>query len=108
MQAFRTKGPGKRARQRALLDAIGTHPAEFIGVEPDDAGLCLVGWEPDRVDDKEVSPTSTSTIPWPLPCRFTVSDRWSGADCCWDTRGAEDAIDDEGRCMAEVLIPFRT
>lgn len=97
------------ARQRALLDAIDTHLAEFIDVEPDDAGLHIVGWLPDGVDDKEVSAHLDEHDIVALPLSF-YSERPLGRSGLLLGYGGipEDEIDDEVHRMAEILTPFRT
>lgn len=42
-------------RQTAILEAIDREIGDFIDIDPNDAGLHLIGWLPDGVDDRAVS-----------------------------------------------------
>jgi GntR family transcriptional regulator/MocR family aminotransferase len=97
------------ARQRALLDAIDTHLADFIDIRPDDAGLHLVGWLPDGVDDREVSAHLDEHDIVALPLSFYSERPLERGGLLLGYAGVpEEEIGDEVRRMAEILTPFRT
>ncbi|MEF8940817.1 MAG: hypothetical protein V5A22_13310, partial [Salinivenus sp.] len=76
---------------------------------PDDAGLHLVGWLPDGVDDREVSAHLDEHDIVALPLSFYSERPLPRGGLLLGYAGVpEDEIDDEVHRMAEILTPFRT
>ena len=95
------------ARQRALLDAIDTHLSDVIDINPDDAGLHLIGGLPDGVDDEAVSAHLDDHDIVALPLSFYAERPLDRGGLLLGYSGVpEDEIDGEVRRMAAALASF--
>ena len=97
------------ARQTALLDAVDREFDGFIEVDPNDAGLHLIGWLPEGVDDRAVSDHLDQHDLVALPLSFYADRDLDRGGLLLGYGGlSEEEIHEEVRRMADALADFQS